>query len=502
MHLNEFISQRKTRKMNNLSAMMREIEGYLTPAIIDSAKRCSHRLLAALPDSEQLSRNRVLLAYGGGKDSSYMVAYVRYIQGLIWRQRGDTFRLRISTNRHAAMSDSVMENIDRVYRALTIHHDAFVESLIVDGQQIRPFERHLPLPEPVRQQNRSDVLMNGHRFRADARSTFCNACNLSMVNSFGLAAHYNGGVDMIITGDSPQEQTAYVAWARHLSRLFDAPTAEKDRGFRGFLQTLDGVAHRYSAAIHGEAAVTPARRIMHQLTRDPLFFNIYQDTAYEAGAHWALLNNFMRFRFDPLMFSFSESDCGNPTLMAHIRGLRAETLLQRSYVEGIREYVRFALGLMAQKDFPPQLIAEMTARYQDEAAIEQQRQRAARFAAEAFGLDETQLICMIYSPFIAQGSQLHSWLTQQRIGLDEGAIRQLLAGERDDAALAQQLGQLSGLDIDQLRHCWQSRQVSSLLAGKSADPLSRVLRFDPHKAVIQVNHGVLQDTVTEVISGR
>lgn len=109
---------------------------------------------------------------------------------------------------------------------------------------------------------------------------------------------------------------------------------------------------------------------------------------------------------------------------------------------------------------------------------------------------------MIYSPFIAQGSQLHSWLTQQQIGLDEVAIRQLLAGKRDDAALAQRLGQLSGLDIDQLRHCWQSRQVSSLLEGKSADPLSRVLRFDPHKAVIQVNHGVLQDTVTEVISGR
>ena len=94
--------------MNNLSAMMREIESYLTPAIIDSAKRCSHRLLAALPDSEQLSRNRVLLAYGGGKDSSYMVAYVRYIQGLIWRQRGDTFLLRISTNRHAADRKSVV----------------------------------------------------------------------------------------------------------------------------------------------------------------------------------------------------------------------------------------------------------------------------------------------------------------------------------------------------------------------------------------------------------
>ncbi|WP_243079796.1 hypothetical protein [Pantoea sp. MQR6] len=488
--------------MNNLSTMMREIEAFLSPAIIDSANRCSTRLLAALPDTQQLDNNRVLLAYGGGKDSSYMVAYVRYIQGLIWQQQGNTFRLRISTNRHAAMSDSVMENIDRVYQSLAIPGDEFTECLVVDGLQIRPFERHLPMPDSVRQQNRNDVLMNGHRFRADARSTFCNACNLSMVNSFGLAADYNGGVDVIITGDSPQEQTSYVAWARHLSRLFDAPVADKSRGFSGFLQTLDGVADRYFSDIYGADQVTPAHRITHQLARDPLFFNIYEDTAYEAGAHWALLNDFMRFRFDDLMFSFSESDCGNPTLMAHIRGLRAETLLQRNYAEGIREYVRFALGLMVQKDFPPQLIDEMAARYQDDTAIERQRQRAAQFAEQAFDLDETQLICMIYSPFIEEGKQLNSWLTQQNIALDETAIRDFLSQRSDDMTLAHSLSQLSGMTMGQMRHCWQSKQVSSLLDGKSADPLSRVLRFDPHKAVIQVNNGVLQDTVTEVISGR
>jgi hypothetical protein len=389
-----------------------------------------------------------------------------------------------------------------VYRALHIHDDDFTECLVTDGLQIRPFDRHLPMPDSVRQQNRNDVLMNGHRFRADARSTFCNACNLSMVNSFGLAAHYDGGVDVIITGDSPQEQTAYLAWARHLSRLFDAPVADKSRGFSGFLQTLDGVAERYFADIYGVDQVTPAHRITWQLARDPLFFNIYQDTAYEAGAHWALLTEFMHFRFDELMFSFSESDCGNPTLMAHIRGLRAETLLQRSYAEGIREYVRFALGLMVKKDFPPQLIDEMAARYQDDAAIGRARQRAAQFAEQAFGLNETQLICMIYSPFIEQGNQLKNWLLQLVDAPEETAVRALLGGDSDDLLLAQQLEQLSGLTIAQMRHCWRSAQVSSLLDNQRGDALSRVLRFDPHKAVIQVNNGVLQDIVTEVISGR
>ena len=480
--------------MNNLSTMMREIEGYLSPAILTSAHAWSRRVLAALPATHHPENNRVLLAYGGGKDSSYMVAYVRYIQGLIWQQLGSTFQLRISTNRHAAMNDSVMENIDRVYRALHIHHDDFTECLVTDGLQIRPFSRDLPMPEAVRQQNRSDVLMNGHRFRADARSTFCNACNLSMVNSFGLAAHYDGGVDMIITGDSPQEQTAYLAWARHLSRLFHAPVADKSRGFSGFLQTLDGVAQRYFSDVYGADQMTPAHRITWQLERDPLFFNIYQDTAYEAGAHWTLLTEFMQFRFDELMFSFSESDCGNPTLMAHIRGLRAETLLQRSYAEGVREYARFALGLM--------LISEMAARYQDDAAIARARQRATQFAGQAFGLNETQLVCMIYSPFIARGRQLKAWLQQLPSAPEEAAVRALLESSINNLMLAQILGQLSGLTIAQMRHCWRSAQVSSLLDNQQQDALSRVLRFDPHKAVIQVNNGVLQDIVTEVISGR
>lgn len=488
--------------MNNLSVMMKEMENYLSTAIIDSARRCSERLLAALPDPRKLDNNRILLAYGGGKDSSYMVAYVRYIQGMIWQQYGNTFQLRISTNRHAAMNHSVMENIDRVYRALRIYDDAFTECLLVDGLLIRPFRPDLPMPDAVRQQNRNDVLMNGHRFRADARSTFCNACNLSMVNSFGLAAQYAGGVDIIMTGDSPQEQTAYLAWARHLSRLFNAPAADKTRGFSGFLQTLDGVAQRYFTAIYGDGQVASAHRIMHQLERDPLFFNIYQDTAYEAGAHWALLTEFMRFRFDALMFSFSESDCGNPTLMAHIRGLRAETLLQRSYAEGVREYVRFALGLMEQKDFPAALIDEMAARYQDDAAIARQRERAANFAQQAFDLSEKQLICMIYAPFNEGGKQLTIWLEQQQIALEEQAIRDLMNDQSSDGKLAQQLAALSGLTVACLRQCWRSSQVSSLPAGKTQDPLARVLRFDPHKAVIQVNNGYLRDTVTEVISGR
>jgi hypothetical protein len=184
------------------AAVWETLRAALAREQLEGATRCAVRLYAELRDREHLERNTVLIAYGGGKDSSYMLAFVRLVQLIIHRIYGRTFRMRVATNRHAGMPRAVMENIDRVYRALGLFGDPDCELLVIDGDRVSVFDVDLPQSPDVVRRNRTDILMTGHRTGGDARPTFCNACNLSMVNSFGLAAGYDGGVDLIVTGDS------------------------------------------------------------------------------------------------------------------------------------------------------------------------------------------------------------------------------------------------------------------------------------------------------------
>ncbi|RML58168.1 hypothetical protein APX70_03529, partial [Pseudomonas syringae pv. maculicola] len=85
----------------------------------------------------------------------------------------------------------------------------------------------------------------------------------------------------------------------------------------------------------------------------PAFISIADLISCTADEHWNLLTEFLDFRFDDLAFSFSESDCANPVLMAHMRGLTAEYLQGRSYADGIAEYLELATSLMRRKQMPP-----------------------------------------------------------------------------------------------------------------------------------------------------
>ena len=484
---------------------------FLSNRIIDDANRCTERLLTLLPH-ETLQENRVFVAYGGGKDSSYMVAFVRLIQLLLFNKCDTTFQLIIATNRHLGMPFSVMENIDRAYRAIAAYDDPDVEILLIDGEEIVPFDLYHQRRNEVIERNRLDILMTGHRCEGNARPTFCNACNLSMVNSFGVAALYNNGIDVVITGDSHKEQRAYIAWVNHVAAKFGLPRQANHHSFHTFLQTMSGIAHYYFQDIYGENtehSLQQHRITLAELLRDPVFFSIYQDTDYKAEEHWELLTDFLGFQFDELAFSFTESDCANPALMAHLRGLKTEHLYKRTYQEGVAEYANFAIGLMQKKDFPPHLIELMKTRYSTSIAIQTMRDKLSQHAQATLDLSQEQLVCMLYSPFVERGKNLAVYLMKEQPDLYEQieAIHHLLSfpdSEHETAAtqaLAQHLIAISHLDLKYLRTLY-TMQFSSYGKNGDENPIAIILRGDPHKETIQTMHSSDGPLVAEVISGR
>jgi hypothetical protein len=489
---------------------LHSLQAAMSGGDVAGAGRCADRLYAVLPQ-RRLADNIVLVAYGGGKDSSYTLAFVRAIQLILFMAHGSTFRLRAVTNRHAGMPQAVMDNIDRAYRALRLLEDPDCEALLVDGDEVKPFRREEPLAAQVVRRNRLDLLMTGHRTFAEARPTFCNGCNLSMVNAFGLAAAHGDAVDVVITGDSPQEQRAYYLWVTRLARRFGRRAWRPgNAGFRGFLEATDDIAQAYYTEVYGPDGQREIaeRRVTYDVPPTLRFFSIFDDTRYSSSDHWQVLTQLLGFEFDEVAFSFTESDCGNPTLMAHLRGLKCERLYGRSYGEGLDEYVEFGVSLMRSKEFPARLIETMRARYTGPDAATRMRAVANEFAGRAYGVTEEQLTCMVYAPLAGKGERLERYLDREQPQL-AGRVREihaLLSGETGPtdatAGLVAALERLSGLDLERLRTLYRSPTITLSVHSGSEGLVGAILAGDPHKAVIETRHTPHGPVVPELLSGR
>ena len=471
----------------------------------DGVAAFAERIAAAAGEPDRLPEYTVFVAYGGGKDSTYVVAFVRAVQLELARQVGRTFVMRVANMRHAGVPFAVMENIDRVYRALELLDDERAELLTVDHSEIRPFRRDLPLPERVRQMNRLDILMNGHRAAGDGRPTFCNSCNLAVADFYGRAAWWGGGVDAIVTGDSRREQMLYSAWIFRLAAACGLDVdACRRMGFHGVLQALRGIGDAYFRELFGSDSVAElAERAVSTGDRSvqPEFLSIYDLVSYRVNDHWDLIVDFLGFRFDDLAFSFSESDCANPMLMAHLRALRAEYVADRSYAEGLREYLTLAEYLMRRKEMPENLIRLALERYDSPEKVAERRGMADEYARDAFGLSEEALVAMVFSPFTDEGARLDAFLKRCHPDMvaEAAEVRATLSGDTDDPRIAGWLESVSGLPLARLRTLYRSPLASG---GFEESMIARVRAGDPHKLAIETVDPVTGEPATELISGR
>lgn len=501
--------------------LLKNLKSSLSVEHLASAEKTAEKLLRALPFKDNLEKNNVMILCGGGKDSTWALAYTRLTQLIIEEKEGQTFNLRVGSGRHPGMQFEVMENLDNAYQALGIGKDPLTDPFIIYGNKIEKFDLYSQIPPEIEERDRTDILVNGHLFEADARRTFCDSCNRNLGNFIGISAGYTGNSNeashILITGDSATEQKAYYGWIIKMALKFGASKEElkKEQGFTRVLKALDHISMEHTKLIHGDddEKTKEVRRVYSQLDQNPQFFSIYDDTSYEAGDHLEFLTNDLKFSFDSLMFSFTESDCGNPALMAHTYGLAAERKYNSTYEDGVKEYRDFALDLMKDKNIPEPLIKKIEERYDNDEAIKAMRSKVETYAKDAYNFTEAELVCMVHAPFLEKGKNLDRFITSEypEMQTQIGQMRELLEGRGENDNKHQKvidfLEGVSGLTLKQIQKIYASQHVqnpvtNSLDNDPNSQKLQRLWLGDPHQKIIKSRFNDDGEEKKQLITGR
>jgi len=483
--------------------VLQRLLSYINRAERTALQLLIQRLIVAAGGIEGIGDYRVLVAFSGGKDSAYVVALMRAAQLSIAARAPATFKLRVANMRHAGMTSAVMGNIQRCYSALFLHDDPRVQLLMVDHPYIQNYEADLAFSSAGREQSRSDMLLAGHLTAGDARTTFCNACYLSLAQFLGRAASWGEGVDAVVSGGSLKEQKQYATWVLRLARAHGQSVSQwHTLGLGHALKTIDSIGRVYYRELYGEESM-PSDFVLRppDIPLAPVLLPVADLVGFKAEEHWRLLTDFLGFRFDDLAFGFSESDCANPLLMAHMRGLRAQFVQGRDYADGIAEYLELAAAMMRRKRMPAHLILRALAAYDQPDKIEQRRMLAAGYAQEAFGLSETQLISLLFAPFVDAGAGLEAFLRACHPGMLVALadLHRALSGHSAPDQVVQWLVDVSGLSLKGLQNLYARARIDY---SDERSIIARVRASDPDKARVLTFDPCTGETVAELISGR
>lgn len=465
-----------------------------------------HKLLRKLKDRlKNLHSKRIAVAYGGGKDSTYVIALLRAAQLLSLREYNSTFEIVVIVNYQSHMTKTVLKNIDNTLSTLGMLRDHRIKSFIVHGAVVTELSvstttSSLKIPDKIIERDRSDLLIAGHLTHGEPRRIYCDFCNLYM--QFGelkVLTTFGNECDLIITGDSLRELSFYRKWIKKLGVLTSDNSCAELFSFAGYMQCIRGIAEKYFLYVHNEVPKMYRDLLRSSFpARFPELFSVYADVQYSADYHLNMLK-FLKFKFSPndLTAVFTETDCSAPALMWHIHALKCKHQMSRTYENGAIEYAKFAVDLMKTKEFPEKMQREQYHRYSKKS--HEMRQVVSQHYQRTLQLTEDHLICIIYSPFTNQAKNLVQYLHEQQPRLLPN-FNNLYRALKDknfeiSRTTRKRLEECSGLTFEQMQLLFQKKaflpRVGTTLKNVTWQNVDSSLKFfqmlqewDPHKKVV------------------
>ncbi len=424
------------------------------------------RIVVAAGGMEQVGDYKVLVAHGGGEVSSYTLALTRAAQLTIAGRAPRTFHLRVATLRYAGMAEGRLDDLNQAYGRLFLHDDPRVELLMVENQEVLPFNHLRPTSNVGREISQRNRLMVGHLSSGDCRATLCSDVYLALGDFYQRVTTYSGGVHLLVSGDSPRKQSQLLAWLKKTAQGAGVVTAKGwPSSLTGLFARMDEWSVGCYRDIYGEHYVpndNPSRASHRHLAYIGIADLL---DAIDLPAS-TLLAEFMAYTPDPLGFHFSHPSYSNPLLMAHLRGLQAQCLRDLDYAEGVQDFILQAAPYLRRLNMPEELLVQGMSR--------EGRVSSSAYAQQFFGLDETQLTCLLFSPFIHHGERLEGFLRQCHPGMLVALpeLHKVLQGQSSAEMLQQWATDTSGLPMSLLQHLYRKRPLVSM--GRKvpgADPL-------------------------------
>ncbi|MBA1203301.1 hypothetical protein G7009_16335 [Pseudomonas capeferrum] len=397
------------------------------------------RLVNAAGGPDALGGFTLLVLDSGDRSSAHTLACLRAAQLNLATRLQHTFNLRVVAVPSPGRYVEAMHHHEHCFNALFLHDDPRVRLLMASDGELRPFCAQWPASAQQPTRERDALLMFGHLCKGSPNDLFGSRRLLSLAEGYALALAGVDEVDAFVTGVPARHRRRQLAWSRRCLQALGLAVARSrpfcERSLADSLirartllpwagATREGPGNARSAGASGKAA-------LHVVAIDDLLVDVQRDDWLERmlgpleTVHGWRLATFAR----------------DPVPLAHLHGLRAKLIEQRTYEEGVR-YLRATL---------PRALWEEGGLQSD--AVHKQAEAHFR---QGYGLEDTQLACLLFTPFSMHGRKLDAYLQachpSMRVAVPY--MHKALRGERCPKAVGQWLTDTSGLSLPHLQRLY------------------------------------------------
>ncbi|MNM63424.1 hypothetical protein D3C81_747910 [compost metagenome] len=387
------------------------------------------RLLVAAGGPEYIGTFRVLVLQGSDRRSARLLAMLRAAQLSIALRAPVTFQLRVLVVSLPAAGSATLEGHERSFNALFMQDDPRVQLQMIEGREVVPFSCR-PSAAPERWLLARDaMLMFGHLVDARPEALLGSRLHLELADAVGFALRAQAPADVLITAIPARQRRRYLAWARrslrqagvrgpHMGHQCLAALAHGLSRLHGAVGApLGNLAEPTPGAVPGDAPVRVIGiddLLPHLLDEQQLdlMLGCCFETAQDAWPMVAFIEPFALAQLHELRARSLEAQAGRPALR----------LAGQPGGSKRRDVHQLQLG-------------------------------------KAYGISQTQLVCLLFSPFARQGRNLERFLQCRHADMLVALpyLHRALQGKPCPDAVKDWLVNTSGLLLGQLRAIYDGR---------------------------------------------